>query len=186
MANTYRNVPIHGLTEILGGQSTGYKTCSGKTIHVNKPIFEGRSKFKKTKETLQNTLRRATTYANFERRQEIYINKARDKGLTPYGIAIADWFSVPRVLVVSVDAWTGKPGQTIRVKAKDNVQVASVSVVIRDAEGKVLETGEALPSKSGSTWWKYITKGYVRMPPFPRVEVTARDLAGNEDTFILC
>jgi hypothetical protein len=72
------------------------------------------------------------------------------------------------------------------VKARDNVRVARVSVEIRDAEGKVLETGEAVTSKPGSAWWKYTTKTCVPMKPFPRVEAIARDLAGNQDSFIAC
>jgi hypothetical protein len=186
MANIYRNIPIHGLNEILGEQSTNCRTCSGKTLLVNKPSFDERRDYVRTKETPQDALRKATTYANFARRQEVYVNKARDKAVTAYGIAIADWFGAPRVLLINVDAWTGKPGQTIRVKARDNIRVASVSIVIRDAQGKVLETGEAIQSKAGNAWWKYTTKTRVNMNPYPRVEATARDLAGNQTTFILC
>ncbi len=186
MTNTYRNIPIHGLIDILGEQSASYKTCSGKIILVGKSIVDERRKSTKIKQTHQDALRKATTYANFARRQETYINKARDKGVTAYSIAIVDWFGTPKVLVVSVDAWTGKPGQTIRVKAKDNIQVTGVTVVIRDARGNVLETGEAVPSKTGSSWWKYTTRTSIPMTPFPRVEATARDLAGNQNTFILC
>lgn len=186
MTNIDRNIPIRGLIDILGEQSTNCKTCSGKTILINKSLFHERGQITETKETPQDALRKATTYANFARRQEVYVNKARDKNVTAYSVAIADWFGVPTVLLVSVDAWTGKPGQTIRVKAKDNIRVAGVTVVILDAEGNVLETGEAVPSKSGCTWWKYTTKASIPMTPFPRVEATARDLAGNQNTFILC
>lgn len=186
MTNIYRNIPIHGLIDILGERSASYKTCSGKIIRINKALINRRGEYTKLKETAQDALRRATNYANFARRQETYINKARDKKVTPYSLAIVDWFGTPKVLVVSVDAWTGKPGQTIRVKAKDNVRVAGVTVVIRDAKGNVLETGEAKPSKNGTTWWKYTTKTSIPMSPFPRVEATARDLAGNQNTFILC
>ncbi len=186
MTNIYRNIPIHGLIDILGEQSMSYKTCSGKIIVVGKSILDERRKSTKIKQTPQDALRKATTYANFARRQEVYVNKARDKKVPPYSIAIIDWFGTPKVLVVSVDAWTGKPGQTIRVKAKDNIRVVRVTVEIRDAEGNVLETGEAMPSKTGNTWWKYTTKTSIPMSPFPRVEATAWDLAGNQNTFILC
>lgn len=184
MANIHRNIPIHGLIDILGDGSETCRTCSGKTILVDEAAFREGGEFTKVKETLQDAFRKATTYATFARRQEVYINKARDKAVTAYSVAISDWFGVPSVLLINLDAWTGKPGQTIRVKAKDNVRVAGVTVEIRDAEGKILETGEATTSKPGGTWWKYTTQTHVPMNPFPRVEAIARDLAGNEDSFI--
>jgi hypothetical protein len=184
MANIHKNVPIHGLIDILGEQSETCKTCSGKTIVVNESSFREGGEFTKTKESLQDAFRKATNYAAFARRQEVYVNKARDKGVTAYSIAISDWFGAPKVLLINLDAWTGKPGQTIRIKARDNVRVAGVTVEIRDAEGKVLETGEAVTSKPGGTWWKYTTKTCLPMKPFPHVEAIARDLAGNQDSFI--
>ncbi len=186
MPNIYRNIPIHELTEILGGQSANCKTCSGKTLRINEPALDEHRESVETQQTLQDALLQATTYANFARRQEVYVNKARDKHTTAYSLALTDWFGAPAVLLVNVDAWTGKPGQTIRVKAKDNVWVAGVTVVIRNAEGNVLESGEAVPSKASNRWWKYTTKTCVALSPFPRVEVTAWDLAGNQNTFILC
>ena len=186
MTNDYRNIPIQGLIDLLGQQSENCKTCSGKTLLVGKPAFNDGGESAQTEVTPQVALRRATTYATFARNQDTYVNKAHDKTVTPYTIAISDWFCAPTVLLVSVDAWTGRPGQTIRVKARDNIRVASVTIVIRDEEGNVLETGEAVSSKAGNTWWKYTTKVSISMKPFPRVEATARDLAGNQNTFILC
>ncbi len=186
MTSFYRNITIRGLIDILAQGSGDYKTSSGKTILISKPSFDEGREETKTEETLQDALRKAATYANFAHRQEIYINRAREKHVPAYSIAIDDWFGPPTVLLVSVAAWTGKPGQTIRVKAKDNVWVAGVTVIIRDAEGKVLETGEAVPSKSGCTWWKYVTKTRTEVTPFPHVEAIARDLAGNQGSFILC
>ena len=68
------------------------------------------------------------------------------------------------------------------MKARDNFKVARVTVVIRDAEGKALETGEAAPTAEGSPWWTYTTQTQVTMSPSPTVEATAQDLPGNTDT----
>lgn len=130
-------------------------------------------------------MRKATTYANFANTQEVYINKARENNVTAYSIALTDWFIAPRVLQINIDRWTGEIGQTIRVKARDNILVADVSVVIRDAEENVLETGEAVQSEAGSAWWNYTTSSCVVMTPFPSVEAIAQDLSGNRDSFII-
>jgi hypothetical protein len=89
------------------------------------------------------------------------------------------------LLEIDVDRWTGEIGQTIRVKARDNVSVAKVSVVIRDADGKLLETGEALQSEAGSAWWNYTTKTPVAMTPFPSVKAIVQDLPGNRASYTI-
>jgi hypothetical protein len=115
----------------------------------------------------------------------VYITKAKRMGVTPYYIALADWFEAPKVLEINVDSWTGKIGQTIRVKARDNVRVTRVNVVIRDADENILETGEATQSEPGSIWWNYTTQTVIKMTPFPIVEATAYDLPGNSDSFVI-
>lgn len=185
MAKAYKNIFILGSNGAFRDQFANRKTRSGKTIMANKPSFDDNRKNTPTPKTDEAAVREATTYANFARTQEAYVNKAKQTGATAYYIAVADWFGTPRVLEINVDNWDGEIGQTIRVKARDNVMVARVSVVIRDAEDKLLEMGEAVQSEPGGAWWDYTTRSRVRMTPFPGVEATAQDLPGNSDSFII-
>jgi hypothetical protein len=173
----------------LGGTSEdrfiNYKTRSGKTITTDKALFDNKQKYIKTKKGQEIAALEATTYANFAHRQEVYLRKARGTGTTPYYMALADWFEPPKVLQINIDDWTGKIGQTIHIKARDNLKVARVSVVIRDAEENVLEMGEAVQASTGSAWWSYTTRSQVTMSPFPVVEATAQDRPGNRDTFVI-
>jgi hypothetical protein len=171
------------LNDILGEESTNVKTRSGKTLLVTQPFFDDPRECMEVEETHQDALRAATTYASFALRQGLYLHKARRTGATAYSIALIDWFGAPRVLQINFSGWTGKPGQIIRMKARDNVRVASVSVVIRDAQGRVMESGEAAASETHSAWWEYTTQAYVPMEPFPSIEAIAWDLAGNCDSF---
>jgi hypothetical protein len=138
-----------------------------------------------SQQTHREALRAATTFARLAEHEEVYINKARETGSTPYNIAIVDWLGAPKVLEINVDDWTGESGQTIRVKAKDSVMVARVAVVIRDAEENMLEAGEAVQVEEGSAWWNYRTQSKIKMKPFPIVEATAWDLPGNTDSFAI-
>lgn len=184
MANIYKKISIHGLTDLLRDRFMDRKTRSGKTVFASRPM-PGRRKSAGTVRTHQDLLRKATTYASFAQTREVYVNKARGSEVTAYSIALADWFGAPRVLEIDVDAWTGESGQTIRVKARDNVRVAGVSVVIRDAEENVLEMGEAVQSTDGGPWWNYTTRSRIKLEPFPFVEAIARDLPGNCDSFVI-
>ena len=185
MARLSSNIVILGSNGLVGGHVTDRKTHVEKSILSSKPLLDDYRKANETSNTHEAAIRESTTYANFAQTQDVYITKAKRMGVTPYSLALADWFAAPRVLEINVDSWTGKIGQTIRVKARDNVRVARVSVVIRDVDETVLEVGEATPSEPGSAWWNYTTKSVVKMTPFPMVEATAYDLPGNRDTFVI-
>lgn len=183
MAKLYNSIFARGLAGIVDEFKA--QTRSGKTITANKARFDDNREHIESLAPTQTAVLEATTYANFAKTQAAYLNKELETGLTAYNIAVADWFVAPKVLEVNVDRWTGKIGQLIRVKARDNVSVARVSVVIRDAEGRLLEMGEAAQSEPGSAWWNYITKSLVRMEPFPSVKAIARDLTGNSASFTI-
>ena len=124
-------------------------------------------------------------YAHFAKTQDVYLNLECETGVSAYTHAIADWFGRPKVLQLDLDGWTGDIGQTIRVKARDNILVAAVTVVIRDAQKNFLEMGEAVRSEAGSPWWNYTTQTCVNMSPFPTVAAIIQDLPGNRDAFVI-
>jgi hypothetical protein len=161
------------------------QTDSGDTLNVKKPLFDDNLAYTEAQKIQEAAVRDATTYASFAQSQETYVARAEETGLTSYALAMADWFGSPRVLEIDVDNWTGRTGQTIRVKARDNVKVERVWLVIRDAWENVLEMGEAVQSEAGSPWWNYTTTAVVPMTPFPLLEAIAWDLPGNSDSFFV-
>jgi hypothetical protein len=173
------------LSDLKSDQFMFRRGGSGKALIASEPLIDDHRKFTEAPKTHQAAVREATTYANFAMMQESYSKEAIAAGTTAYNLALTDWFGAPRVLEINVDRWTGEIGQTILVKARDNVKVARLSVVIRDSEENVLERGEAVQSEAGSAWWNYTTKSLVKMTPFPIVEATAQDLAGNSDSFVI-
>jgi hypothetical protein len=185
MARLYSNIVILGSNGLVGGNFTDRKTRIERRILNSKPLLEDYRKATEARSAHEVAIRESTTFASFAQTEDVYITKAKRMGVTPYFIALADWFEAPKVLEINVDGWTGKIGQNIRVKARDNVKVARVTVAIRDADENVLEMGEATPSEPGSAWWNYTTKSAVKMTPFPIVEATAYDLPGNSDAFVI-
>lgn len=172
MANTQNSIFTYGVTR------------SGKILIADHPRFDDHRLSADNQGSHREALREAITFAQMAVEEEVYINKAREMGTTAYNIAILDWLGAPKVLEIDVDNWTGEIGQVIRVKAKENVMVAGVSVVIRDRNENVVEEGRAMPSGEGS-WWSYTTQSRIKMTPFPIVEATAWDLPGNSDSFAI-
>jgi hypothetical protein len=185
MARLYSNIVILGSNGLVGGQFTDRKSRVERSILSSRTLLDDYRKTKEARQAHEAAIRESTTYASFAQTQDVYITKAKRMGVTPYYIALADWFEAPKVLEINVDGWTGKIGQAIRVKARDNVKVARVIVVIRDADENVLEMGEATQSEPGGPWWNYTTKSVVKMSPFPIVEATAHDLPGHNDSFVI-
>src|SRR5688572_5700750 len=175
MANISRNKHARGLRGALGAQQVAHQTSSGKTIVASKPEFDDNLIYTERQTMHQAAVRDAAIYASVAENQEVYIHKAEETGSTAYAVAVADWYSAPRVLEIDVDHWTGKTGETIRVKARDTIMIASVMLVIRDAQGQVLEMGEAIQLEAGSLWWNYTTQSPVPLGPFPTVQAIAFD-----------
>lgn len=183
MAKLYSTIFARGLTGTT--DRLNVQTRSGRNISASKALFDDHREYIDSLQPDQAAILEATTYANFNRINDVYLNREQETGVPAYNLAVADWFVAPRVLEINVDRWTGKSGQTIRVKARDNLLVARVFVVIRDAQGMLLEMGEAVQSEPGSSWWNYTTKSRVTMTPFPTVKAIAEDLPGNRASFMI-
>jgi hypothetical protein len=185
MANIYGNAFFRGLTGAFSDQFITYETHTGKKIITRKPLFDDTRDYVESMQASQAAILEATTYANFSKTQDVYLEKELETGVTAYNLAIADWFVAPKVLEINVDRWMGKIGQRIRVKARDNVKVARVTLVIRDSQGNVQETGAAVQSEEGSAWWNYTTRSLIPLIPFPSVQAIAFDLPGNRSSFTI-
>ena len=185
MADTHLNRSARGGRGMFGEGLVTHVTGSGRTLVAGKPASDQNPTFHGAGTIPQAAVRNAGTYASFAETQEVYVRTAVERGMTPYALAVADWYGAPKVLEIDVDAWTGNAGETIRVRARDNVCVARVLVTVRDAEGTVLESGEAVVAEAGSLWWNYTTQSSVVLTPFPTVQAVAMDLPGNRDSFTI-
>lgn len=104
---------------------------------------------------------------------------ARAKGRQGFHLAKADFLLPPKVHEIDASAYTGNPGQTIRIRAEDDFEVKSVVVSIRDLSGGMLETGAAL--WEGETW-KYSAQTQVSAGQTVIIQATATDHPGHIGT----
>lgn len=132
--------------------------------------------------TRYQTMRLASTYANFAQNEALYQERACGTPLTAYAVAMQDYFGKPRILSIDISRWTGEIGQVIRIRARDNIMVLSVRVLIRENEASniSLEEGEARQSPDDRLLWTYTTTTHVPHRLGTRVDVSAFDLPGNK------
>lgn len=176
MAKVRNNVMVRGLSGSFGDQMVIRVDKAGRTIVSNKPEFDENRVFTPTQQAQQEKFREASVYAREAKDQAIYAEKAEGTPLNPYNVALADWFHTPEVKEIDLSAWTGLAGQTIRIRAMDDVKVTEVMVAIANEADTVLEQGAAVEGEN--SWWTYTTRedldGMV-----PKVLVTAKDLPGH-------
>ncbi|HJR79997.1 MAG TPA: hypothetical protein VJ821_07990 [Anaerolineales bacterium] len=164
MAKVQNNPVVQGLSGSIG-ELVFRQMPDGSTYVSKKHDFSGR-KFSQGQKDHQRRFKQAVAYARqAAKSQPVYTELAKGTVLSPYNIALSDWFNPP---VIHKVEWKGK---SIRIQASDNVMVASVRVMITGMKGKPPEKGEA--KRTEGDWWEYVPRGTGK------VSVEARDLAGN-------
>ena len=175
MAKVNKNIIIQGLSGSLGDQIVIRVDKAGRTRVSVKPSFDPDYQFNEAQLEQQEQFRAAATYAKDAKTNEEYVTKAEGTPLTPYNVAVADWFHEPEIAAIDLSAWSGQIGQMIRIQATDDVKVTQVSVVITDENDTVLEQGQAV--NDGGGWWEYVTTEAASGNP--KVIATAYDLPGH-------
>jgi hypothetical protein len=110
-------------------------------------------------------------------KRAVYEATAKAKGVPVFALTVADFLHAPAVAEIDLSAYTGKAGETIRITASDDFEVAGVEVAIHDTTGAVLERGAATAADGV---WNYVTT--TDLPPGQQVsiEVTATDRPGHK------
>jgi hypothetical protein len=177
MAKVFDNPITEGLSGKLGRRLVFRKGRKGKTIVALNPVYSENRLFTETQLAHHEAFRQATQYAVGARNNPLYVTLARGADATAYNLAVADWFGKPQVLEIDPSRWTGQPGQTIRVMAKDDTQVTKVVVTIKDENDTILLKDFADPSDG--PWWNFTVPTAVSNPSTVAISATAYDLPGN-------
>jgi hypothetical protein len=170
MAKVINNVILEGLSGSIGNL-VFRQMPDGSTRVSAKPDFSNRV-FSREQKEHQSRFKQAVAYARQAAKiQPVYAELAEGTTKNAYNIALSDWFHPPVIHGIE------RNGGRIRVGASDNVLVTEVGVKIMDAEGNLLEAGQA--QQVNALRWEYLPK------VDGNIVVTARDLAGNETLAVL-
>jgi hypothetical protein len=176
MAKVGKNIVIQGISGSLGDQLVIQGGKGGQTIIRTKPTPSSKEPTPAQQATRER-FQEATAYGKAAKDTPAYVEKAAGTPQTTYNVAVADWFHAPEVDEIDLSAWTGGVGETLRARARDDVQVEGVHFLIATEDGTLVEAGAGTPEGAG-LWWRYETT--VDHPGGPaKVVVTARDLPGH-------
>jgi hypothetical protein len=97
------------------------------------PDTEGREP-SEAQQAIRDRFRQAAVYGKMvmadPETKAIYENAAAAKGKPLFSLMIADFFNAPSVDEVDVSGYSGKAGDTIRIRAHDDFDVTGVNVAI--------------------------------------------------------
>ncbi len=91
----------------------------------------------------------------------LYEEAAKKKGKPIFSLTVADFFHAPTVDEVDMSGYTGAVGDEIAIRAHDDFDVAGVSIVLADAGGGIIESGEAVETSADSGRWVYTATANV-------------------------
>lgn len=164
MAKVRNNPVVRGISGSIGNMV--FRQMPDGSTYVSAKHNFSRRKFSQGQKDHQSHFRQGVAYArDAARSQPVYAELAAGTILSPYNIALSDWFNPPVIHKIE------REGGRIHIWASDNVCVAGVEVRVLDEEGGIVEKGEGV--RGEGDWWEYVPTAEGK------VVVEARDLAGN-------
>ncbi len=178
MAKQTNNVVTHGLSGKIGDLLI-FRQWNGKTIVSSVPRQPKTvsDKQKQQRERFQNAVLYAQSAVAAEGLKEQYAAGAQ-KGKSAFNIAVADFLTAPDIRQIDLSEYTGQPGGKIHITISDDFAVTTVSVSITNADGTLVEKGEAL--RGLGNLWTYTATQENQSLEGDKIEIIASDLPGNQ------
>lgn len=181
MARVNYNVVTHGVSGKIG-DLLQFRQRNGKTIIAKIAARSG--KVAPAQQQVRDKFREAAAYAKSviknQAIREIYESRATG-GITPYNLALRDFFTSPVISGVDLAAYIGDIGNPITVTATDDTQLVEVRVQVFNSSDNLLEEGVAIRQGEQDTW-VYTATTFNGSPSGCRVVVQVRDMPGNITT----
>ncbi|MFK8301963.1 hypothetical protein ACI75Y_03545 [Capnocytophaga stomatis] len=178
MAESKNNIITHGLSGKVGDILV-FSQRNGKTIVSKAP--QGKREFSDKQKEYFEKFQQATIYAKGAMKnltaKEAYQSEADKKqGVTAYNVAVADMLKAPKIERIDLSSYTGQVGDTIKVRAYDDFKVVSVTVHIYNADGSLVEEGNAVDNGLD---WVYIATQTNADLSGDKIVVRATDTPAN-------
>ena len=173
MATSLNNNITHGASGTLG--DVVFRRIHGKVVICKRPRPSSKPPSGEQL-SLREQFRMAQQYAGKAVKtpslRAVYASKAKTTGRKIYHIALQDATAAPAIFRLFT-------GPRIRIYARDNFRVQSVSIVIVTASGSIWEEGSAL-QQANRFEWVYVMRNIPQNDC--TLHIVATDLPGNTTT----
>jgi len=105
--------------------------------------------------------------------------EAKATGLAnAYNVAVADFFHAPNIDEIDVTQYQGEVGDAIRIRVTDDFKVQQVHLAIYNADGSLVEMGDAV-KQANTVDWVYVATAANESTAGDRIVIRASDKPGN-------
>jgi hypothetical protein len=155
------------------GKRTIFGARPRKATTISERMKAHRERFKKATKYAKAKMSDPAAKAEYEA-----LAKQREIA-SAFAAAVGDFLKAPEISSLTADGYSGGIGSIVSIEAVDNFKITAITISISQADGTVLETGDATLAP-GDTDWKFVTT--VNNPTLAGTKVTAKafDRAGNE------
>ena len=132
-------------------------------------------------ERTQRNFARANIYAkwvNQDPEMKIIYQTMAKPYQPPYNAAVTDFLTAPVINEIDLSGYSGTSGDTILIRTPDLFKITTMIVKIHQADGSLLETGNAVQVKDDFEW-KYTTVQNNALTSGSVVTVIAGDRPGK-------
>jgi len=177
MAKQVGNVVTHGISGKIGGLLV-FRQVDGQTVISKMPQMS--KKVSAKQKAHRKHFQRAVVYSNViaaDPEQKAMYEAAAKKGQTARNVAVADMLNAPDIENIDLSGYNGQIGDVIRIEATDDFAVKEVKVIITNADGTLVEEGDAQVD-AGLIWVYTATQTNDDMNG-DKIEILASDIPGN-------
>lgn len=175
MAKITLNSALHGIRGRI--DNWVYRRFGDQMIIARRPAGNGPPSAAQV--AVREQFRAAAAYAKAVLADPVlrsHYEAANNKGLSLFAFVMGDFLKPPVVSAIDAAGYHGRVGDRIKVSARDDFEVVTVNVMIRDATGAVLEQGLAAPGDGG---WAYAATVAVPIGTTVTIEAVAKDRPGH-------
>jgi hypothetical protein len=182
MPESRNNFVVHGLSGTFAGIGTFY-IRGGKTFLRKiraKPSVPDSKEQVAVKKRFADCIQYAKAAIKDPAIKAAYAAVAKP-GRTAFNRAVSDASRPPKIGKIDTDNYHGQPGDYLTVEATDDFKVISVQICIQNANGDLIEQGDAIIPINMVDWLFVVT---VANETFvgSKITATATDLPGNKTT----
>ena len=110
--------------------------------------------------------------------------RAAKPGRTAFNRAVTDASLPPKIGKIDTGNYHGQPGDYLLVEATDDFKVTAVQICIHNANGHLIEQGEAIMQINTVDWLYSVTVANERFAG-SKITATATDLPGNKTSLTM-
>jgi hypothetical protein len=174
--------PIAGFSGAMGEMVFADQKKKGRTLAYMKKQYDPSQAqidqwayFKECARNAKAALENPDTHAFYE-------TIAQERNSNAYAVAFTDFLVLPEFKPLNLSEYRGQAGNTISIRAVDDIGLADVDVKIVAQDGTPIEQGKAVESGARSGKWTYTATMPVALGTDVFIEVTGFDHAGTKTT----